>query len=57
MVGELAGLGMIILTAAVLAVADIIKGRKGDEDDRWYDRHYGRYWHNTGYTGTDYLLL
>lgn len=34
MVSELAGLGMIILTAAVLAVADIIKGRKGDENDR-----------------------
>lgn len=33
MVCELAGLGMIILNAAVLAVADIIKGRKGDEDD------------------------
>ena len=34
MVSELAGLGMIILTAAVLAVADIIKDRKGDENDR-----------------------
>jgi hypothetical protein len=34
MVGELAGLGMIILTAAVLAVADIIESRKGDENDR-----------------------
>lgn len=33
MVGELTGLGMIVLTAAVLAVTDIIKGRKGDEDD------------------------
>lgn len=34
MVSELAGLGMIILTAAVLAVADIIQGRKGDKNDR-----------------------